>query len=491
VPDPLPLKYRAFISYSHADTGWAKWLQRGLEGFKIDKDLAGRETPRGAIPASLRPIFRDREDFTAGEALPEQTLAALDASAALIVVCSPDSARSNYVNEETRLFKSRHQDRPVIPLIVGGKPGDPERECFPSALKFKLDGKGRVTKRKAELLAADAREDGDGKNLALAKVVAGMIGLSSDEIFRRAERERRAAARRRRRVQALIGALGVLLIVGLVGWINQDYLREQYCWHVTMRPRVLTAEQERALKPKDEFAECVDGCPNMVVVPAGAFVMGSPDSLGQIGETPQHGVTIAQPFALGKYEVTFAEWDACVAAGACPLVPDNQWGRGDQPVINVSRNDAERYTAWLSKLTGKPYRLPTEAEWEYAARAGTATLYFFGDDPAQLGDYAWYAKNTRIKTLPVGKKRPNPFGLYDIYGNVLEVVADPYHPGYLHAPNDGSIYPGDEAAKKQAVSRGGSWYLNAESVRSAARFPVPADYRENGSGFRIARSLDQ
>jgi formylglycine-generating enzyme required for sulfatase activity len=172
-------------------------------------------------------------------------------------------------------------------------------------------------------------------------------------------------------------------------------------------------------------------------------------------------------------------------------VPDNQWGRDDQPVINVSRSDAERYAAWLSKLTGKPYRLPTEAEWEYAARAGTATLYFFGDDPAQLDDYAWYAKNTRIKTLPVGKKRPNPFGLYDIYGNVLEVVADPYHPGYLQAPNDGSIYPGDEAAKKQAVSRGGSWYLNADSVRSASRFPVPADYRESGSGFRIARTLDQ
>ena len=112
MPEPAALKYRAFISYSHADTAWAKWLQRGLESFNIDNDLAGRETARGTIPETLRPIFRDREDFTAGEALPEQTLAALDASNTLIMVCSPDSARSNYVNEEARLFKSRHPDRP-------------------------------------------------------------------------------------------------------------------------------------------------------------------------------------------------------------------------------------------------------------------------------------------------------------------------------------------------------------------------------------------
>ncbi len=149
----------------------------------------------------------------------------------------------------------------------------------------------------------------------------------------------------------------------------------------------------------------------------------------------------------------------------------------------------ERYAAWLSKLTGQTYRLPSEAEWEYAARAGTTTLYFFGDDPAPLGDYAWYAKNdVKMKTFPVGKKKPSPFGLYDIYGNVLEVVADPYPPGYLNAPNDGSIYPGDEA-KGGAVLRGGSWYLDADGLRSASRFGVPADRRENGSGFRIARML--
>jgi len=189
------LTYRAFISYSHADTSWAKWLQRGLESFRIDKDLAGRETATGTVPKTLRPVFRDRDDFTAGHSLTDQTLAALDASAALIIICSPAAAKSAYVTEEVRPFKARHPDRPIIPLIVGGKPGDPELECFPASLKFRLDDDGKITDEPVEMLAADAREQGDGKHLALAKVVAGLLGVSSDDIFRRAERDRRRKQR--------------------------------------------------------------------------------------------------------------------------------------------------------------------------------------------------------------------------------------------------------------------------------------------------------
>ena len=133
--EPIALKYRAFISYSHAGANWAKWLHSALEGFTIDKDLVGRATSTGAIPKAFWPIFRDRDEFTAGHTLGEQTLAALDASRALIVVCSPSSAKSHYVNEEIRLFKSRHSERPVVPLIVGGEPDDPEVECFPPPLK--------------------------------------------------------------------------------------------------------------------------------------------------------------------------------------------------------------------------------------------------------------------------------------------------------------------------------------------------------------------
>ena len=143
--EPAALKYRAFISYSHADSTWAKWLHRGLERFRVDKDLVGRKTATGTIPETLRPVFRDRDEFSAGHALRELTLAALDASPALIVICSPAAAKSSYVNKEIGLFKSRHPERPVIPLIVAGKPSDPELECFPSALKSKFDAEGQIT----------------------------------------------------------------------------------------------------------------------------------------------------------------------------------------------------------------------------------------------------------------------------------------------------------------------------------------------------------
>jgi TIR domain-containing protein len=210
--EPVALKYRAFISYSHADTNWAKWLHRALEGFHVDKDLVGCETATGAIPKALRPIFRDRDEFTAGQTLSDQTLTALDASYTLIAICSPSAAKSPYVNEEIRLFKSRHPERAVIPLIVGGKPGDAELECFPQSLK--LDSVGRMSKEPVQLLAADAREEGDGKSLALVKVVAGLLGVSSDDVFRRAERERR---RRQRNWIAGLSVVAVAL-AGLAIW---------------------------------------------------------------------------------------------------------------------------------------------------------------------------------------------------------------------------------------------------------------------------------
>jgi tetratricopeptide (TPR) repeat protein len=128
MPAPVKLRYRAFISYSHADTKWANWLHGRLEGFRVGSDLIGRETPMGPIPKTLRPIFRDRDDFTAGHSLSEQTLAALDASAALIVLGSPDGAKSHYVNEEVRLFKHRHPDRPITPIILAGKQETRERD---------------------------------------------------------------------------------------------------------------------------------------------------------------------------------------------------------------------------------------------------------------------------------------------------------------------------------------------------------------------------
>src|ERR1700691_1677677 len=201
-------KYRAFLSYSHADTGVAKRVHGRLEDFHIDKELIGQTTPAGPIPETLRPIFRDRNEFEAGDSLAAQTIPALDGAAALILLASPHAARSKNVNEELRLFKSRHPDRPVIPLIADGEPGDPQHECFPPALRFAVTP-GGVTDTAADVLAADLREKGDGFELALAKVVARLLGLAPDDVYRRAERERRRQNRVRMAVAAVIAVLAV------------------------------------------------------------------------------------------------------------------------------------------------------------------------------------------------------------------------------------------------------------------------------------------
>ena len=206
---PVRLRYRAFLSYSHANARQAKWLHGALEGYSIDKDLVGRATPRGKVPASLRPVFRDREEFTAGRALPAETLAAIDASAALIVLCSPEAARSAYVDEEVRLFRGRHPGRPVIPVILAGTPGQPQDECFPPSLRFRLDAMGNPTPYPAEVLAADIRDAADGKSLALAKVVACLLGLRTDEVFRRSTRARRRAVLVRNGVIAALTLLAI------------------------------------------------------------------------------------------------------------------------------------------------------------------------------------------------------------------------------------------------------------------------------------------
>jgi len=245
----------------------------------------------------------------------------------------------------------------------------------------------------------------------------------------------------------------------------------------------------------ESFKEC-DVCPEMVVIPAGSFLMGSPETeTGRRNdEGPQRRVSIAQPFAVGKFEVTFAEWDACVAAGGCappeegPYSPSDQgWGRERRPVINVSWQDAKRYVRWLNgRIGGMAYRLLSEAEWEYAARAGTTTRWSFGDDEAQPGDYAWFAANAQSRTQPVGAKRANAFGLFDMHGNVWEWVEDCYAP-YGSAPADGSANTTQGCSSR--VVRGGSWVVNPQILRSANRDWNTPTYRINVIGFRLARTV--
>jgi len=234
----------------------------------------------------------------------------------------------------------------------------------------------------------------------------------------------------------------------------------------------------------------------MVPIPAGEFTMGSPPSELYRGAETQHRVTIPA-FALGKYEVTFAQWDACVSDGGCGgHKPDDQgWGRETRPVIGVSWDDTKAYVAWLSRKTGKQYRLPSEAEWEYAARGGTTTPFSFGDKitTAQAnydssGGATVAPEANRQKTLPIGSFPANVFDLHDMHGNVWEWVEDCWHDEYTGAPADGSAWVTLNCGGH--VMRGGSWEDYAGDVRAAARVGSGRGEQSWADGFRVVRSAD-
>ena len=218
------------------------------------------------------------------------------------------------------------------------------------------------------------------------------------------------------------------------------------------------------------------------------------DDKADDSEKPQHRVSIARPFAIGRYPVTFDEYDRFCAATRCKKPGDEGWGRGRRPVINVSWNDSVAYYAWLSDQTGRHYRMLTEAEWEYAARAGTATRWSFGDDESALGDYAWFEENAYAffrlggKTQQVGEKRPNPWGLYDIHGNVWEWVQDSWHENYTGAPADGMEWY-QSCISVGRVLRGGSWYLSAKNARASDRFRYRPEFLGKNLGLRLAQEL--
>jgi len=322
------------------------------------------------------------------------------------------------------------------------------------------------------------------------------------EVIRKAQE---ATAQQQRRIAWLLGGLALLVggsILGLIAWINQSFIKEEWNWYWNVKPyrranfdnHVLTAARERALKPGDPFRECDRDCPQMIVVPAGKFMMGSPESeTGRLArEGPQHEVTIAEPFAVSKYEVTWDEWGACVKYGNCPHISDSAWGYGTRPVINVTWQQVKQYVAWLSSMTGQPYRLLTEAEWEYAARAGTSTAYPWGNDIGNgnancSGCGSRWADDE--KTAPVGSFPANAFGLHDMNGNVWEWVEDCYQSNYNGARTDGSPLITRDCINH--VVRGGSWILwqVPQSARSASRDNYKNDQQRAFVGFRVARTL--
>ena len=328
-------------------------------------------------------------------------------------------------------------------------------------------------------------------------------------------REKRAQARARR-VRMLVYALGVAVIVSLVGWINQSFIATHWRWWTDERwfvsaniwPYLLKLQVEQALKPGNAFRDCAprergkDYCPDMVVVPAGTFLMGSPptEKDRDNNEGPQHSVTISKPFAVSKFELTFAEWEACIAGGGCKSyrVSEAGSGRGEQPAIYLTWDDAQQYVAWLSATTGKRYRLLTEAEYEYAARGGKQTVYLWGDQigknnancigcgsqwdnrqPAPVGSFTADGF--------VGSFASNGFGLNDMVGNVWEWVEDCYNSDYNGAPVDGSAWTNGDCSRR--VVRGGSWGSSPVYLRSANCGVLATHARSYNLGFRVARTL--
>ena len=224
-----------------------------------------------------------------------------------------------------------------------------------------------------------------------------------------------------------------------------------------------------------------------ILIPAGKFTMGSDIGIGYITEVPSHSVNISRPFYLQKTEVTQGQWKAVMGDNPSEFKECGE----DCPVerVSFSRGDANKFIKKLNDMEGgEAYRLPTEAEWEYAVRAGTTTEFSFGNDEHKLADYAWFDSNSGSKTHPVGTKEPNAWGLYDMHGNVLEVVEDDWHEDYNDAPDDGRAWI-DEPRGWYRVIRGGSWFHGAQYCRSADRNVGSLGVRGGSVGFRLARSV--
>jgi formylglycine-generating enzyme required for sulfatase activity len=340
---------------------------------------------------------------------------------------------------------------------------------------------------------------------------------------------------RDRALAAVAFLAAVLLLPGLCA--AQSLVGPEAAGPGTLEPAP-SGQASSSLPTRTPFADC-GNCPAMVAIPPGSFLMGSTQAetdregvppFRGITEIPQHKVALLYTLALGQFAVTRAEFaffvakTGYVAGGGCATYdgsvhdwrPDAalDWSNPGfaqsdaDPVVCVSRRDAEAYAAWLAQLTHKNYRLPSEAEWEYAARAGTTSLRYFPDDRRQFcryangADLAYDARHVSameafpnnlacsdgyVYTAPVGSFPPNPFGLYDMIGNVSELTADDWHPDYRGAPADGSAWTGD---RKSTVLRGGSWYVSPGALRSARRIGAAGDARYSDTGFRVALTLN-
>jgi formylglycine-generating enzyme required for sulfatase activity len=482
-------RYRAFISYSQKDKPEARRLQRWLETWR---------TPVGLEPAPdstrrLGKFFRDDEDMSAAADIGATVRGAIDEAESLIVLCSPQAAHSKWVNAEINHFRRTERAGKVFAVIIRGTPnsGDPKTECFPLALQAVPDA-ANLNAMPIEPLALDMRREGRAR--VCARLAAGLLDVRFDDLWQRERRRRRATL-----IWSALLAV-ILLSVG-AALVFQDELRPAFVQYTRYWGRAKSAEAVAAMPDLAAFQDCTphsNDCPVMVIVPGGRFQMGASDSGLRVRDTelPLHEAAVGR-FAVSRYEITFAQWQACVDAGGCrsnPTPSDFGWGRGNRPVVNITWENAREYVQWLSRMTGQSYRLLSEAQWEYAARAprwpADHTKFPWGDQPPPLCDPR-VPSGVRFAdcgqgTSPVGSFQPNRFGLYDVVGNVWEWVED-CSSANLRPTTGAAIEVAGECQLR--IFRGGGWDNRDYVLPLSTRQPEDPSNEDNDLGLRVARIL--
>lgn len=392
--------YRAFLSYSHIDRAWGNWIHGALEAYRIPKELVGRATPHGPVPAKLRPIFRDRFDLAASYALDKTIDAALASSESLIVLCSPAAAKSAYVNAEIRQFKTLGKTDRILALIVDGEPHDPQRECFPDALKYKVDSNGQATSElDLEPIAADARNKADGKDLAKLKLIAGLLGIGLDEIRKR---EVIAERRRRRLWMILAGSMTVLAIVAFAG-----------LWLAVLRTKDAERRFEIAFEAADGLVRRVNSMQDRFGVPEPVLDAIMKDAIKQLDRLTQEGGATSDLFRFRQAEAHL-------------LAADLAKRRGD---LAEQRRRLDKALALLTPLAGvdPDNREGWRGELANALIRRGASLWDANEHTQAL---AIYDKAIKINEDLAARPTATPAIRNDLANNYAIVARRTYTPGH-------------------------------------------------------------
>jgi formylglycine-generating enzyme required for sulfatase activity len=441
-----------FISHATKDSG--------REALALAEALEAQGHVCWIAPRDVRP----------GIPYPRQIVEALEQCSGLVLLLSPAANDSADVLQEVQL--AAQAKKTIAPVVLAGTaPGADLRYYVSVRHQIAWSGGEETALRLAQTFPAPVSSpvsEGGGREA----IVGGNDTSPLSQSAARPDSSPVNWGAKLPRSALGAGALALIVLLTVLIWSP---------WRDTSSPLAGKGGRDAAadtssLRDGQSFRDC-DFCPEMVMIPGGSFMMGSPSSeSGREGHEMESTRTSVQSFAAGRFEVTFDEWSACAAQGGCasnPAPSDEGWGRGRRPVVNISWDDAQEYVRWLSEKTGRAYRLMSEAEWEYAARAGSIGMYSWGNDQPQCssdvpnGANFWWCPEHR--TRPVGEFQPNAFGLFDVHGNAWEWVTECFDP--------------------HCALRGGAWDNDPEGIRVATRLGNPPTSRYPTFGLRVARAL--